>query len=47
MTISRQLATFVSRASYDDLSQQARHQLKIRILDSIGCAIGAQASEQL
>jgi 2-methylcitrate dehydratase len=35
------LAAFVARASYDDLSQTACCHLKIRILDSLGCAIGA------
>jgi 2-methylcitrate dehydratase len=41
MTIARELATFVDRVSYQDLSDLAREQLKIRILDSAGCAIGA------
>src|SRR5215468_256866 len=35
------MAAFVARASYDDLSEMARRQLKIRVLDSLGCAIGA------
>ncbi|MCF6155382.1 MAG: MmgE/PrpD family protein [Candidatus Brocadia sp.] len=41
MTLVEQLASFVVRASYNDLSESARQQLKIRVLDSIGCAIGA------
>lgn len=41
MTQAEQLAAFVVRASYDDLSESARQQLKIRVLDSLGCAIGA------
>jgi 2-methylcitrate dehydratase len=41
MTQAEQLATFVVRASYDDLSEAARSQVKIRILDALGCAIGA------
>jgi 2-methylcitrate dehydratase len=41
MTICEELASFVMRASYDDLSPEARIQLKIRVLDSLGCAIGA------
>ncbi|HVP79566.1 MAG TPA: MmgE/PrpD family protein [Thermodesulfobacteriota bacterium] len=41
MTQAEQLAAFVVRTSYDDLSKEARHQLKIRILDGLGCAIGA------
>jgi Uncharacterized protein involved in propionate catabolism len=35
------LAQFVDDASYEDLSDQAQAQLKIRVLDSLGCAIGA------
>ncbi len=39
------LAAFVVRASYEDLSAAARQQLKIRILDGLGCAIGALEGE--
>src|SRR5215813_14183626 len=39
------MAAFVARASYDDLSEIARRQLKIRVLDSLGCAIGALGGE--
>jgi 2-methylcitrate dehydratase len=35
------MAGFAARASYDDLSEAAREQLKIRILDTLACAIGA------
>jgi 2-methylcitrate dehydratase len=45
MTHAEQLAAFVIRASSDDLSEEARHQLKIRILDGLGCAIGALKGE--
>src|SRR5262249_23548654 len=41
ITQAAALAAFVARASYDDLSEAARRQLKLRILDSLGCAIGA------
>ncbi|HEY6577916.1 MAG TPA: MmgE/PrpD family protein [Rhizomicrobium sp.] len=41
MTEVRDLARFVVRARYRDLSEDARAQLKIRVLDSLGCAIGA------
>lgn len=41
MTHAEQLAAFVVKASYGDLSEAARQQLKIRVLDSLGCAIGA------
>lgn len=43
ITHAEQLAAFVVRASYDHLSETAQHQLKIRVLDSLGCAIGALA----
>ncbi len=36
-----ELSAFVVRACYEDLSQAARQQLKIRVLDALGCAIGA------
>ncbi|MBI3912554.1 MAG: MmgE/PrpD family protein [Armatimonadetes bacterium] len=47
MTKSEQLAAFVVHASYEDLSSEAREQLKIRILDSLGCAIGALDGEPI
>ncbi|MBI3976539.1 MAG: MmgE/PrpD family protein [Armatimonadetes bacterium] len=45
MTHAEALAAFVVRASYDDLSATAREQLKIRVLDALGCAIGALEGE--
>lgn len=41
MTLAVELATFVRRSSYGDLSKAAELQLKIRVLDAIGCALGA------
>ncbi|MBF6613501.1 MAG: MmgE/PrpD family protein [Chloroflexi bacterium] len=41
MTQVEQLAAFVRRMTYEDLSEGACHQLKIRILDALGCALGA------
>src|SRR3989337_1030386 len=40
-TRSEQLASFVERAAWEDLSPAAREALKIRVLDSLGCALGA------
>ena len=40
-TRSEQLASFVERAAWEDLSPVAREALKIRVLDSLGCAFGA------
>jgi 2-methylcitrate dehydratase len=41
MTHVEQLAAFAVQTRYEDLTEQARHQLKIRILDALGCALGA------
>lgn len=35
------MAAFVERAGWEMLSEEARQALKIRLLDSLGCAIGA------
>jgi len=45
MTHAERLAEFVTRASYEDLSDAAVRELKIRVLDSLGCAIGALGGE--
>ena len=45
MTIAERLARFAARASYNDLSEAAREQLKIRVLDALACAIGALNGE--
>jgi len=47
MTHVEQLASFVIQASYGDLSAAAREQLKVRILDALGCAIGALDGEPI
>jgi 2-methylcitrate dehydratase len=41
MTEVEQLARFVAERQFADISAQARQQLKIRVLDTIGVAIGA------
>src|SRR5208337_4198868 len=41
MTFADELASFVSRANYEDLSENARQQLRLRVFDSLACAIGA------
>jgi 2-methylcitrate dehydratase len=41
MTRVEQLAAFVVHTKYEDLSDEARQQLKIHILDALGCAFGA------
>lgn len=45
MTCVEELAGFVARKCFDDLSDRECVQLKIRILDSLGCAIGAMDGE--
>jgi len=45
MTLVQKLAQFVVDASFEDLSENAKRQLKIRILDSLGCAVGALDAE--
>ena len=40
-TQAYRLASFISRASWGDISPAAREALKIRVLDSLGCASGA------
>jgi 2-methylcitrate dehydratase len=41
MTVVARLARFVVDRSWDDLSASAQRELKIRVLDSLGCALGA------
>lgn len=41
MTYAQNLAQFVARSSFDRLSKPALLQLKIRVLDALGCAMGA------
>ncbi len=45
MTEVEQLAAYVERAVFEDLSEEAREQLKVRIFDALGCAIGALEGE--
>jgi 2-methylcitrate dehydratase len=44
MTLAEHVAAFVVGARYEHLSNPAREQLKIRILDALGCALGALGS---
>ena len=45
MTLVQELASFTVDRSFKDLSGSAKEALKIRVLDSLGCAIGALAGE--
>lgn len=42
-----ELASFVVRSAFEDLSEESRAQIKIRVLDSLGCAIGALDGEPI
>ncbi|WP_263375539.1 MmgE/PrpD family protein [Granulicella aggregans] len=46
-TMAQQLAAFVVKARYEDISAEAVQQLKIHTLDAIGCAIGAMEATPL
>lgn len=43
-TLARRIAHWVNAASYDELPSQTVHETKRRVLDSIGCALGAYGS---
>ena len=45
--MAQQLAKFVVNTSFDDLSDTARRELKIRVLDALGCALGALDGEPI
>ncbi len=47
MTKVQELAKFVSQASFDAISEEAKREIKIRILDSIGCALCAIGAEPI
>ena len=47
MTHVQELAQYVAKARYDACSSAARQQLKVRVLDSLGCAIGALEGEPI
>jgi 2-methylcitrate dehydratase len=42
VTVAHDIADFAARASWDALSASARDALKLRVLDSIGCALAAK-----
>ena len=47
MTAVEQIAGFATRVSIEDLSESGRLQLKIRILDALGCAMGALGADPI
>ena len=44
-TVALGLAKFVERSTFEDVSEAALEALKIRVLDALGCAIGAVAAD--
>jgi 2-methylcitrate dehydratase len=47
VTKAQELAAYAVNASYDEIPEAIRQQLKIRIIDSLGCAIGALGGEPI
>jgi hypothetical protein len=45
-TMVERLAQFVCCAQFEEISEAAREQLKLRVLDSLGCALGALAASR-
>jgi len=45
MTIANMLAEYAGKLKYTDLPEDVVHEVKRRVIDSIGCAIGALNSE--
>lgn len=47
MTLVEELAQFVVTRSFEELSEAAKRELKVRVLDSLGCGIGALVGEPI
>jgi 2-methylcitrate dehydratase PrpD len=47
VTVVARLARFVIERSWDDLSEAACVELKVRVLDAVGCALGAFPAQPL
>jgi len=45
MTLVQEMAEFVTRSTFDDISDDGREQLKIRVLDALACGLGALDAE--
>src|SRR5579871_4179179 len=44
-TLAERLSAYAAGLQYEDLTPEAAHEAKRRLLDSLGCAMGAYASE--
>jgi 2-methylcitrate dehydratase len=47
MTRAEEVAEYVVRARFEDMDEAIRRELKIRILDALGCALGAMRGEPI
>lgn len=47
MTMAEDLAAFAAGTKYGDISERARQQVKLLVLDTIGCAIGSLGAEPI
>jgi 2-methylcitrate dehydratase len=47
VTVVEKLAQFIQKADFKSLSQKTRDELKIRLLDSLGCALGALTADPI
>ncbi|MFB6199116.1 MAG: MmgE/PrpD family protein, partial [Halobacteriaceae archaeon] len=47
MTTTRELTDFANAISYDELSEEVQNELKKRVLDSVGIAVGALGAEPI
>ncbi|MYK35809.1 MAG: MmgE/PrpD family protein, partial [Chloroflexi bacterium] len=43
--LTEHLSSYVAGLAYDDIPADAVHGMKVRLVDSIGCAIGGQDGE--
>ena len=44
-TLAHQLANYSSSFRFEDLSKEVVHEVKRRVIDSLGCALGAWKEE--
>lgn len=47
MTLVNEMARFIAEVTWQDMSPEARAAMKLRVLDSLGCAIGAIDGEPM
>ena len=45
MSLAHKIADFACNTAYEDLSKESIHEVKRRLIDSMGCAMGAWLAE--